>query len=253
MLWTFLWQRQDTIRSNLFDPISPRCFVTALGHSSMLDSIVTVISGLWHHNLTALQAPDIAVWIYIIVATLILLESAFIPAAPLPCDSVVILAGSLAEIGILHTGYIFAAIFVCAALGSKLAFVQGRWLNRLPMVQKWVNSVPTHRLETVDKLLTRHSFVALFMARFIPVVRSLLPLMMGMRIRKVAHFYSPAWSSAFIWTSLLVGFGYILPKLPEPISKTLTMILMVAPVITLCVAIGSWLVLYLKRKCIKSV
>lgn len=218
----------------------------------MLDSISTVLSALWHHNLTELQAPGIAIWIYIIVGTLILLESALIPAAPLPCDSVVILSGSLAEIGILHTGYIFSIIFICAATGSLLAFIQGRWLNRLPRVQSWVHSVPSQRLETVDKLLTRHSFVALFMARFIPVVRPLLPLMMGMRIRKVGHFYSPAWSSAFVWSVLLVGFGYMLPKLPDPISKAMTMILMAAPVITLCIGLTSWLVIYLKGKFTKS-
>lgn len=219
----------------------------------MLDSITTVLSALWHHNLTQLQDPNIAIWIYIIVGTLILLESAFLPAAPLPCDSVVILSGSLAEIGILHTGYIFSIIFICAATGSLLAFVQGRWLNRLPRVQSWVHSVPSKRLETVDKLLSRHSFIALFLARFIPVVRSLLPLMMGMRIRKVGHFYSPAWASAFVWTMLLVGFGYILPKLPEPISRAMTVILMAAPVVTLCVALTSWLVIYLKNKFAKSI
>ena len=218
----------------------------------MLDSITTVLSALWHHNLTELQAPDIAIWIYIIVGTLILLESAFIPAAPLPCDSVVILAGSLAEIGILHTGYIFSVIFICAATGSLLAFIQGRWLNRLPRVQGWVHAVPSKRLETVDKLLSRHSFIALFMARFIPVVRSLLPLMMVMRIRTVGHFYSPAWTSSLVWTTLLVGFGYILPKLPEPISKAMTMLLMVAPLVTLAVALTGWLVIYIKNKCARS-
>ncbi len=43
-------------------------------------------------------------------------------------------------------------------------------------------------MQTVDKLLIRHGIVALFAARFIPVVRPLLPLMMGFRIKEPSAF-----------------------------------------------------------------
>ena len=100
-------------------------------------------------------------------------------------------------------------------MGSWLANLQGKWLNRLPLVQRWVDSVPSDKLQTVDKLLRRHGLVALFTARFIPVVRSLLPLMMGMRLQRRRAFQYFAWLSAFIWGCLLVGLGYLLPSLPE--------------------------------------
>ncbi|MBV7316827.1 DedA family protein [Shewanella sp. NIFS-20-20] len=214
----------------------------------MLDSIGTVLQALWQHDFVALQSPGSALVIYACVTTLILLESAFLPAAPLPCDSVVILSGTLAAVGVLNPVVIYLLLLVAAGFGSYLAFVQGRWLNRLPKVQGWVNAVPSNRLQTVDKLLSRHGLVALFCARFIPVVRSLLPLMMGMRVHSRAKFYGFAWLSALLWTALLVGIGYLLPSLPEPISKAVTMILMAAPVITLVLAIGSWLIVKLRRQ-----
>ncbi|MGL4476026.1 MAG: DedA family protein [Shewanella sp.] len=214
----------------------------------MLDSVGSVLQALWHHDFVALQSPGSALVIYACVATLIFLESAFLPAAPLPCDSVVILSGTLAAVGVLNPLVILLLIFIAAGFGSYLAFVQGRLLNRLPRVQGWVNAVPSNRLQTVDKLLSRHGLIALFCARFIPVVRSLLPLMMGMRMHNSVKFYGFAWLSALLWTALLVGLGYLLPSLPEPVSKVATMILMAAPVITLILAISSWLIIKFRHK-----
>ncbi|WP_162047258.1 DedA family protein [Vibrio taketomensis] len=203
----------------------------------MLDSIIDVLMALWHQDFTTLMTPGSAAMVYFVVGALIFLESGFIPAAPFPCDSVVVLSGTLAAVGVLDPILILILIATCAALGSWSAYVQGRWLNRLPKVQGWVNAVPQKRLQQVDVLLGKHGLVALFCARFIPVVRSLLPLMMGMRANKVNKFHYFAWLSAILWTLLLCSFGMLLPLLPENISKLVTMGLMAAPVITLATAI----------------
>ncbi|KHD25285.1 membrane protein [Vibrio caribbeanicus] len=166
----------------------------------MLDSITSILFALWNQDFSVLQSPGSAVFIYAIVASLIFLESGFIPAAPFPCDSVVVLSGTLAAVGVL---------------------------------------------------LTRHGLVALFSARFIPVVRSLLPLMMGMRAQQVKRFHYFSWLSAILWTLLLCSFGMLLPTLPETISKYITVGLMAAPVITLCVAILSMTVIKLRKVLVK--
>ncbi|BCV35191.1 DedA family protein [Shewanella indica] len=214
----------------------------------MLDSITTVLQAIWQQDFTALHAPGIALSIYVCIFSFIFLESALLPAAPLPCDSVVILSGTLAGMGILNPWLVFLLLFVAAAAGSYLAFVQGRLLNRLPKVQGWVYKVPPDSLAAVDKLLARHGLVALFCARFLPLVRSLLPLVMGVRMACIKSFYFFAALSAFFWVGLLVSLGYMMPFLPERISKLLTMVLMAAPVITLVLALGSWLTYKLLRK-----
>ncbi|HAS64408.1 MAG TPA: DedA family protein [Vibrio sp.] len=203
----------------------------------MLDSIIDVLIALWHQDFTTLMTPGSAAMVYFVVGALIFLESGFIPAAPFPCDSVVVLSGTLAAVGVLDPFLVLILITSCAALGSWAAYIQGRWLNRLPKVQGWVKAVPQRRLQQVDVLLGKHGLVALFCARFVPVVRSLLPLMMGMRAGKVSKFHYFAWLSAMLWTLLLCSFGMLLPKLPEHISKVVTMGLMAAPVITLATAV----------------
>ncbi|MBY3786960.1 DedA family protein [Photobacterium carnosum] len=217
----------------------------------MLDSFVSIFSALWQQDFAALQNPESIVMIYFCVTFVIWLESAFLPAAPLPCDSIVILSGTLGAMGIIDFKLIVFLLIMASAIGSWLAYLQGRWLDHLPKVKQWVEIVPPHRMQTVDKLLIQHGVVALFAARFIPVVRSLLPLVMGFRIKNQAHFFRFAWLSATAWILLLTGLGYLLTLLPENIARITTMILMVAPFITLSIAIislfSSWLIKRIKK------
>ncbi|MDF5632510.1 DedA family protein, partial [Vibrio parahaemolyticus] len=171
-------------------------------------------------------APGSAGLVYFVVAVIIFLESGFIPAAPFPCDSVVVLSGTLAAVGVLDPIMIMLVIAVSAGVGGWAAYLQGKWLNRLPKVQGCVSAVPQKRLEQVDVLLSKHGLIALFCARFIPVVRSLLPLMMGLRVKRISNFHYFAWLSAILWTLVLCGFGSLLPLLPENMSKAITMLLM---------------------------
>lgn len=219
----------------------------------MLDALFSVLIALWNQDFSVLQSPESAIMIYTVVGALIFLESGFIPAAPFPCDSVVVLSGTLAAVGVLNPIVVLLLICVCAALGSWAGYLQGTWLKSLPKVQGWVNAVPNNRMQQVDKLLGKHGLIALFSARFIPVVRSLLPLMMGMRASQVSKFHYFSWLSAILWTLLLCSFGMLLPMLPEAVSKYITAGLMAAPVITLCVALSSFLIIKLRRSAAKPV
>ncbi|EQB0499948.1 DedA family protein [Vibrio alginolyticus] len=213
----------------------------------MFDSIIQVLSAFWHQDFTALMAPGSAGLVYFVVAVIIFLESGFIPAAPFPCDSVVVLSGTLGAVGVLDPIMIMLVIAVSAGLGSWAAYLQGKWLNRLPKVQGWVSAVPQKRLEQVDVLLSKHGLIALFCARFIPVVRSLLPLMMGLRVKRISKVHYFAWLSAILWTLILCGFGSLLPLLPENMSKAITILLMAAPIITLVIGVLSFLFVKARR------
>ncbi|ABZ77670.1 SNARE associated Golgi protein [Shewanella halifaxensis HAW-EB4] len=214
----------------------------------MLDSFISVITALWHQDFASLQTPGSATMIYLCVFTLIWLESALLPAAPMPCDSVVILSGSLAAAGIISFPIVFAALVIAGATGSWVAFIQGRWLHKLPKIQRWIDAVPENRMKTVDNLLNKHGLLALFTARFIPVVRPLLPLMMGLHIKKVSNFHYFAWLSAACWCALLLGFGYALSYLPESIARIVTMVLIIAPFLTLAIGIVSLLSSFIIKK-----
>lgn len=214
----------------------------------MFESFMAIFSALWHQNFSILENPESIAMIYFCVTFVIFLESALLPAAPLPCDSIVILAGTLGAMGIIDFKVIVLLLTLAAAIGSWVAYMQGRWLKHLPKVQSWVNLVPAHRMKTVDNLLFRHGLIALFIARFIPVVRSLLPLMMGIRIKNQVHFFRFAWLSAIAWVLLLTGIGYSLTFLPEKVAHIATVGLMLAPFATLGLGIMTLIISWIIKK-----
>ncbi|WP_028116509.1 DedA family protein [Ferrimonas senticii] len=209
----------------------------------MFETIQQVLIALWDQDVAVLLAPGSASLIYLIITLFIWLESAFLPAAPLPCDSVVVLSGTLAALGVLEPFLIAPLLVIAAATGSALAFLQGRWLQRLPVVQRWLAKVSPQSMQRVDSLLEHHGLLALFCARFIPGARSLTPMMMGARLQSQSQFQWFAWLSALLWVCLLAGLGFLLPLLPEPISRVITMALMLAPMLTLLLALlaAAWL------------
>ncbi len=91
----------------------------------MFDATQEVLIAIWHQDFDALLSPGSAVLIYVLVSLFIFLESSFLPAAPLPCDSVVVLVGTLSAVGVLNPFLAFALLIIAASVGSWLAYLQG--------------------------------------------------------------------------------------------------------------------------------
>ncbi|NAW58794.1 MULTISPECIES: DedA family protein [unclassified Vibrio] len=204
----------------------------------MFHSVINIVDALWHQNIDALTQTSM-LSLYVCIGVIIWLESAFLPAAPLPCDSVIILSGSLAALGVIDLYTIIAVLTVAAWLGSLLAYYQGRQLQYWPRVRQWLTHVPEQHLTTTDRLLGKYGLVALFLARFLPVVRSLVPLVMGLREQNGYRIIHLAAISSALWIAILVLLGYSLKFLPESLSKPVTMLLMLAPLFTLAIGIIS--------------
>lgn len=203
----------------------------------MFDSFHTILNAIWCQDFSILRDPSALIMIYVCVAVLIFLDSAFIPAAPLPCDSMIILSGTLSGLGIIDYRIMLVLLIVSSSIGSLVAFAQGSLLHKLPKVNTWMSLVNRKKMLAVDSLLIKNGAIALLIARCIPVVRSLLPLVMATRGYSLMNFNRIAWTTACIWALSLSGFGYILTLLPKEISHMLTTVVMIGPLITLGVGI----------------
>ncbi|EEY99216.1 DedA protein [Vibrio sp. RC586] len=201
-----------------------------------MDSILSIFSALWNQDIIALQQVNLLM-LYFCLGLLIFLESGFLPAAPLPCDSVIVLSGSLAAAGVLQLHLVLITLFLAGWLGSLIAFYQGYQLKHWRVVNRWLAKVPEKQLTATDNLLHRFGLVALFFGRFFPVVRSLLPMVMGLRnCVKPLQFFSASAISALCWILFLVGAGFGISLLPAKLELFATKLLMIAPVFTLVLA-----------------
>ncbi|UKA04817.1 DedA family protein [Photobacterium damselae] len=217
----------------------------------MLDKFFYVIDSICSQNFAAFNDPSMLMAVYVCVGIAIFIDSAFLPAAPMPCDSVVILSGTLGAMGVISFSQMLCVLISCGLLGGYVAYLQGHYLNKLKFVKKWMEVVPVETMQRVDNLIFKRGFLSLFVARFIPVVRPLTPLIIGLRTNNAFAGFSIGFQmliSSVAWIFILMCLGAIVTLFPESVRHVAMTIIIVSPVATACIGIAGGLFKYLRTK-----
>ncbi|MCL9777299.1 DedA family protein [Vibrio methylphosphonaticus] len=203
----------------------------------MLDIFIAI----WHHDFETLQQVSSLNSFLLLLAFILLLESSFV-FLPLPGDSLVLFIGGLVGLGIVEFYPAAGALCLAASLGSINAYLQGRVLHKTRLVPFLNRVLPHDALPRAKELLHHYGFLSLFISRFIPFVRVLTPMLMGLSKLNVLRTIIISISSSVIWCLVLMLSGKWLmvhPRLSnyqELISKGLvimSLMLVMAAVIGL--------------------
>ncbi|WP_327692891.1 DedA family protein [Streptomyces sp. NBC_00459] len=145
---------------------------------------------------------------YAVVAAAVLAESVLLLGAFVPTLTLLLTAGALARTGQVNLLLVVAAAAGAVVVGDFLAHRTGRYLgDRLrggPMGRR----VPDAAWSRAETLMTRHGGRAVFVARFLPVVRTLAPHSAGatrLPYRRIAPYSVVA---ACVWAAAEAGVGY---------------------------------------------
>ncbi|AKJ42014.1 DedA family protein [Pragia fontium] len=215
-----------------------------------MGSITDLFQALIHQDFKTLANPEFLWSIYGILFIIIFLENGLLPAAFLPGDSLLLLAGALVAQGSLHFALTVVVLSVAAALGCWFSYLQGRWLGKTKIVQGWMAKIPAHYHQRAHQLFYRHGFFALLIGRFLAFVRTLLPTIAGLSALDAKRFQIFNWLSAVLWVSVVTGLGYLISLTPFfKHNQTAVMNgLMILPVALLVIGLAGSLIVVLKKK-----
>ncbi|SUB82246.1 Inner membrane protein YghB [Pragia fontium] len=215
-----------------------------------MGSITDLFQALIHQDFKTLANPEFLWSIYGILFIIIFLENGLLPAAFLPGDSLLLLAGALVAQGSLHFALTVVVLSVAAALGCWFSYLQGRWLGKTKIVQGWMAKIPAHYHQRAHQLFYRHGFFALLIGRFLAFVRTLLPTIAGLSALDAKRFQIFNWLSAVLWVSVVTGLGYLISLTPFfKHNQTAVMNgLMILPVALLVIGFAGSLIVVLKKK-----
>jgi len=143
------------------------------------------------------------------VVALMAIESACIP---LPSELIMPFAGYLVFEGTMRLFWVATAGAIGCNVGSLLAYEIGFYGGR-PLVEKygrWI--LLTHReLDTADRFFARWGYLAVFIARLLPVIRTFIALPAGVARMPRARFHiytflgSWPWCFALAWLGMKLG------------------------------------------------
>ena len=201
-----------------------------------------IVQALWHQDFAALANPDVIWIVYGIMFLTLLLENGLLPAAFLPGDSLLLLAGAMIAKGVMGFIPTVAILTLAASLGCWLSYLQGRWLGNTRLVKGWLMHLPAQ--------YHRHGLMALLIGRFLAFVRTLLPTMAGISGLTQTRFQFFNWLSGLLWVGILVSLGYAISQVPfiKRHEDQVMSILMILPLALLCIGLIGSLALFFKRK-----
>ncbi len=152
-------------------------------------------------------ADQVGPWAYIAVGVVIFAETGLVVAPFLPGESLLLASGTLAGAGILDIRLLAPLLLAAAFLGDVCNFFIGRVVGRRVLAKPRRHLRPEH-VERAHRFYERHGGLAIVLARFLPVVRSLAPFVAGVAEMEIHHFLAYAGVASALWVGLFLGAGY---------------------------------------------
>ncbi|MBW4715626.1 DedA family protein [Saccharothrix obliqua] len=153
-------------------------------------------------------AGPLAVWV--ITLSFVFFECAFIFGLFLPGDSLLFAAGVVLaqHDGELSAWLLSAAAMVVAVVGNQIGYYIGRYSGTKLLARRGGRVLSKENLAKARDFLDRRGFWAIVLARWIPWVRTLAPMVAGAARMDPRRFMLATTIGALAWVPTLVLAGY---------------------------------------------
>ncbi|HEX7341337.1 MAG TPA: DedA family protein [Rhodanobacteraceae bacterium] len=170
--------------------------------------IPTLLDWLLHLNTHLLAfSQHHGAWVYALLFAIIFVETGLVVVPFLPGDSLLFICGALAAGGAFPMAYVVPLLIVAAILGDAVNFAIGSRFGHRIESHHWRLPKPEH-LRMTHEFFERHGGKTIFIARFVPIVRTLAPFVAGMGHMGYARFAAWNVSGAVVWVGVVTVAGY---------------------------------------------
>jgi len=151
----------------------------------------------------------------------------------LPGASMLFAAGLLASQGFFSIWALLALIVVAAVLGDSTGYWFGAHVGVRLFLREDSRFFRHEYLQQAKDFYDTHGVVAVFLARFIPVIRTFAPIVAGIVKMRYRTFLMYNIAGAFVWGAGVTFGGYFLGQRFPFISLYLTPIVLLIVAVTL--------------------
>ncbi len=151
------------------------------------------------------------VWTYGILFFVIFMETGFVVTPFLPGDSLLFAAGTFAALGSLNIWALLILLMVAAVAGDTVNYWIGHMLGDRAYNIKWIKR---EYLDKTHAFFEKHGGKAIFLARFVPIVRTFAPFVAGIGKMSYGYFITYNFVGGITWVALFTGAGYFFGNIP---------------------------------------
>jgi membrane-associated protein len=155
-------------------------------------------------------------WLYVVLFAIIFAETGLVATPFLPGDSLLFAVGALVSIedSPIKLPVVLLVLWAAAVIGDAVNYAVGHFLG--PKVfsspRSWLLN-PDHVRRT-QEFYEKHGGMTIFLARFVPIVRTFAPFIAGIGEMSYARFAMWNVTGGFVWVFALVLAGYWFGRIP---------------------------------------
>ena len=144
------------------------------------------------------------------IFAIVMAESGLFFAVYLPGGSLLFTSGLLASQGYLNIYILLATVISAAIIGDSIGYWFGSWVGPALWRRPDSRFFKKKYLEQTRHFFKEHGTRTIFLARFIPIVRTFAPILAGVGEMNYRTFFFYNTLGAFIWGGGFVLGGYLL-------------------------------------------
>jgi membrane-associated protein len=176
-------------------------------------------------------------WTYGILFVVIFIETGLVITPFLPGDSLLFAAGTFAALGALNIWFLMGLLMFAAVLGDTVNYSIGHYLGDRAYNIKWIKK---EYLDKTHAFFEKHGGKAIFLARFVPIVRTFAPFVAGIGKMDYSYFITYNLAGGVTWVAIFTLLGYFFGNL-EFVQKNFELVIIAIILISVVPMAYEWL------------
>ncbi len=191
-----------------------------------MDLIKTFLDFVLHLD-TQLSAiiAQYGAWTYGILFFIVFMETGFVVTPFLPGDSLLFAAGSFAALGSLSPWVLIGLLWIAAFLGDTVNYWIGHYVGERAFSGE-IRWLKQEYMERTQKFYDKHGGKTIFLARFVPIIRTFAPFVAGVGKMRYGYFITYNIVGGLVWVSLFTLLGFYFGNLPF-VKKNFELVILV--------------------------
>ena len=185
-----------------------------------------MLESIWYFIIDFVSKPDQVLlsiiekynnWVYVFLFAIIFAETGLIVASFLmpflPGDALIFTIGLLSQEESLNIWIVIPLLMFAAVLGDNVNYYVGKRFGDYIMNSDKDRFIKKSHIEKAKDFFDKNGKNSIIIARFVPVVRTIVPFLCGSTKVKYSTFLTFSIIGAFLWVGVIGLLGYNLGKI----------------------------------------